>query len=125
MHTYRVLQVALLAVVFWLSGCSSRPDPSQSGNSGKTQLTSEQQQEVDKDVERIMSEVFEQRTKADTKARDEKCVAECKRELREKVAEYRALFESEGSVHYHDTEWLSTVLANARTNFDNCLSTCD
>jgi hypothetical protein len=52
------------------------------------------------------------------------CMQECQRKLRDDVALCDKLYESEGSVHYHNTDWHKTCLANARTNFDNCKSTC-
>jgi len=52
------------------------------------------------------------------------CVKECQRRLKDKVAICDKIFESAGSAHYHDTDWHKTCLENARTEFDNCKSTC-
>lgn len=51
-------------------------------------------------------------------------LAECQRALRDAVALCDKEFNSSGSVTtYHNTQWHSTCLANARTSFDNCRST--
>ncbi|WP_298868740.1 hypothetical protein [uncultured Gimesia sp.] len=87
------------------------------------ELTPEQLQEVDKDVESIVVSAKEKEKKTDaTPKRDEKKVAECKRGLRDKVTNARKLFNSKGSAHYHDTAWLNTVLANARNEYDACMA---
>jgi hypothetical protein len=52
------------------------------------------------------------------------CIQECQRRLKDKVKICDDLFESEGSAHYHDTKWHDTCLKNAKTEFDNCKSTC-
>lgn len=55
---------------------------------------------------------------------DPSWVSECQNRLREKVEICDDLFNSEGSVYYRDTVWHRECLANARTEFDNCLSLC-
>jgi len=53
------------------------------------------------------------------------CIKECQRIFQEKVREYQAMFESTGSVYYHDTKWLNDSLTQARNDFDNCRSSCE
>ena len=53
------------------------------------------------------------------------CIKECKRIYLEKVQEYRAMFESTGSVYYHDTKWLNDSLTQVKNDFDNCRSSCE
>ena len=50
-------------------------------------------------------------------------MAECQQALRDAVALCDSLFNATGSAHYRNTQWHSTCLANARTQFDNCRST--
>jgi len=59
------------------------------------------------------------------KERDPACVKECQRRLLEKVKICNSLFNSSGSVYYHDTQWHSKCLQNAKDEYDNCLSLCD
>jgi len=49
---------------------------------------------------------------------------ECQRRLREKIKICDDLFNSTGSVYYHDTTWHNKCLQEAKTEFDNCLSLC-
>jgi len=57
-------------------------------------------------------------------ARDEKCIAECKQRHRDKIEICDDLVNSSGSVYYRNTVWHRQCLQEARTEFDNCLSTC-
>ncbi len=52
------------------------------------------------------------------------CVKECQQRNRDKVRICDDLFNSQGSAHYHNTEWHKDCLAQAKTEFDNCLSIC-
>lgn len=58
------------------------------------------------------------------RSRDADCVSDCQQRLRDKVQICDDLFNSPGSSYYHDTVWHNGCLANARTEFDDCLSTC-
>ncbi len=123
----------LLLLVFVLPVCfascsgseqNSKPAPAASSATGKTQLTEAQLNEVDHKVEDISSAAM--KAAAGTKARDEKCVAECKQRLRDRVMLAKIAFNNENDKeHYHNTEWLNEALAAARTEFDACLVTCD
>jgi hypothetical protein len=53
------------------------------------------------------------------------CGDHCKTRLRERVKICDDLFNSSGSAVYNDTQWHNGCLAEARTEFDNCLSTCN
>lgn len=57
-------------------------------------------------------------------ARDETCIAECKQRHRDKIEICDDLVNSSGSVYYRNTVWHRQCLQEARTEFDNCLSTC-
>jgi hypothetical protein len=48
-------------------------------------------------------------------------VPECQERFTSKVREYQAMFESSGA-YYHNIEWLTTALANARAEFDACMA---
>jgi hypothetical protein len=52
------------------------------------------------------------------------CVQECQQKNRDDVKTCDKLFNSPGSVYYHDTKWHKGCLDQAKTNFDNCMSTC-
>ena len=54
-----------------------------------------------------------------------KCVRECQRRLRDRIEICNDLFNSKGSPYCRNTKWHNTCLLNARTEFDNCMSTCE
>jgi len=59
------------------------------------------------------------------KAKDRaSCIGECQRRLRDKVKICDDLFNSPGSVYYHNTAWHTTCLANARSEYDACIAIC-
>lgn len=134
MRTTPFLAGILVSAIVWISGCSSSSTqvPPQKGAApeGEAQaftLTSEQEQEIEKDIERAVSASLDKKTKENAKAtfRDEACVDGCKRTYRNKVKAYRAMFESSGTVYYQNIGWLNGVLANARSEFDACLASCN
>ncbi len=52
------------------------------------------------------------------------CVQECQTANRNGVTMCQYLFEKTGSATYHNLDSQRTCLANVKTNFDNCMSTC-
>jgi hypothetical protein len=52
------------------------------------------------------------------------CTKECQRRYKDKITICDDLFNSSGSAHYHNTQWHKECLDQAKTEFDNCLSTC-
>ncbi len=52
------------------------------------------------------------------------CVKDCQRRHQDKVKICDDLFNSPGSAYYHNTQWHRDCLDQAKTEFDNCLSTC-
>lgn len=55
----------------------------------------------------------------------EKCLAECKQSYLDRVSVCNDLYNMPGSATYHNTESHKTCLNNAKTNYDNCRSTCE
>jgi hypothetical protein len=52
------------------------------------------------------------------------CVKDCQRRHQDKVKICDDLFNSTGSAYYHNTQWHRDCLDQAKTEFDNCISTC-
>lgn len=78
-----------------------------------------------KEEEKVKSaDLTYKKMSADTESK-KKCLEECKRRNRERVEICNDLFNSPGSVYYHDTKWHKQCLENARTEYDNCKSTCE
>ncbi len=52
------------------------------------------------------------------------CIRECQQRFRDRIEICNDLFNSPGSPYYRDTVWHRRCLEEARTEFDNCRSTC-
>jgi hypothetical protein len=133
----RLRRSSLLAFVSILASCAlactgSNEHSANTDESARTQtmtlptdLSAEQWQQVDAEVARLRADAQAALTAPGiSPIKDADCVKRCQQTYDGRVRMYLAIYESHGSAHYHDLNWLNQVLAGAKSDFDACLAAC-